>query len=208
MKNVLIRSGVLLLALALAACGANAPATQAPTDGAATLPTTAPAAGQPDPMVPTAGTDVMDDALAAGDTLVTAAANDPRFSTLVGLLETSGLSATLAGPGPFTVFAPTNDAFLALPPDTLTVLAQNPALLEEVLLYHVVGGAILSTDIDSATTVVTASGQDLSVEASNGTVTINNSAQVIAPDIEVGNGVIHGIDTVLLPPDLVLPPAS
>jgi uncharacterized surface protein with fasciclin (FAS1) repeats len=200
MKNIITISGILLLTLALTACGAGAPAAQAPGDSAATASTAVLA----DPTVAA----VVNDPVAAADTIVAAAADDPRFTTLVTLLETSGLNSTLAGPGPFTVFAPTNDAFMALPPDMLTTLAQNPALLEDLLLYHVVDGVILSTDIKATTNATTVSGASLNVDASNGVVTINDDAQVVTPDIEVGNGVIHAIDTVLLPPDLVLPSGS
>lgn len=202
-------SGALLLAMALSACGAGAPAAQAPGDGAAAVSTAVLA----DPTVAAVVNDptvaaVVDDPVAAGETILEAAADDPRFTTLVSLLETSGLDSTLSGPGPFTVFAPTNDAFMALPPETLATLSQDPTLLEDILLYHVVDGAILSTDINATTNATTASGAALSVAADNGTVTVNDTAQVVAADIEVGNGVIHAIDSVLLPPDVVLPAGS
>jgi transforming growth factor-beta-induced protein len=129
---------------------------------------------------------------------------DPRFSTLAGLLTTTGLSSQLEALGPFTLFAPTNDAFAALPAGTLDTLAQNPSLLQEILLYHVATGAIRSSDIASATAAPTAAGEDLNITSENGTVTVNGTATVVEADITAGEGVIHAIDQVLVPPGVAL----
>jgi uncharacterized surface protein with fasciclin (FAS1) repeats len=123
---------------------------------------------------------------------------------LSGLLITTGLDQQLAALGPFTLFAPTNEAFAALPAGSLERLAQNPTLLQQILLYHVANSAIRSTDITGSTTATTAEGQDLTISASGGTVTINGTAEVIEPDINAGQGVIHAIDQVLLPPGVAL----
>jgi transforming growth factor-beta-induced protein len=131
-------------------------------------------------------------------------ASDPRFTTLNGLLTTTGLDQQLATLGPFTLFAPTNEAFAALPAGTLEALSQNPSLLQEILLYHVANESIRSTDISASTTAETVAGEELTVSSSGGEVTINNSARVVEADISAGQGVIHAIDQVLLPPGVAL----
>lgn len=137
-------------------------------------------------------------------TIVDIAAGNPDFSTLVAAVQAAGLAGTLSGPGPFTVFAPTNAAFAALPAGTVDslLLPENQAQLQNVLTYHVVPGAVTSDQIIgrrfSAQTVqggsVTINGQ----VGKTGNVRVNN-ANVIIPDIIASNGVIHAIDTVLLP---------
>lgn len=143
----------------------------------------------------TMGTDGMDDT-GGTNTIVDIAAGDDQFSTLVGALTTTGLDATLAGDGPFTVFAPTDDAFAALGVD-LSTLSNDE--LSEILLYHVVPGSVDSGSIPA--TADTAAELTLVFDTSDG-VKVNN-ATVTTADIMADNGIIHIIDTVLLPPDIV-----
>ncbi|SMO46439.1 fasciclin domain-containing protein [Fodinibius sediminis] len=124
------------------------------------------------------------------------ASSDDNFSTLVSALTDAGLVATLEGDGPFTVFAPTNDAFAKLPDGLLASLSNEQ--LVEILSYHVVGAEIASGDLQSEQTVEALAGGELFVTA-NGGVTVNDAASVITADVEASNGIIHAIDTVLLP---------
>lgn len=130
-------------------------------------------------------------------TVVDVAVGSPAHSTLVELVVNAGLTDVLSGEGPFTVFAPTNDAFMALPPETLAGLANDPAALQAVLTYHVVPGKIMAADLMDDAVVTTVNGSDITVDLDTG-VKINN-ANVIAADLEAGNGVVHVIDTVLVP---------
>lgn len=134
------------------------------------------------------------------ENIVEIAAGNPDFSTLVAAVQAAGLADTLSGEGPFTVFAPTNDAFAKLPAGTVDSLLQpeNREQLVAVLTYHVVAGKVKAEDVvglDSATTV---NGQDVRVTVDGETVRIND-ATVVATDIMASNGVIHVIDTVILP---------
>jgi uncharacterized surface protein with fasciclin (FAS1) repeats len=131
--------------------------------------------------------------------IVDVAAEDGRFITLVAAVEAAGLVETLKSEGPFTVFAPTDEAFARLPEGTVeTLLADIPALTD-VLLYHVVPGNVLAADVVSLETADTVQGQPVAIAVADGQVMINESMVVIT-DIEASNGVIHVIDTVLLPP--------
>ena len=133
------------------------------------------------------------------DIVDTAAASD-QFETLVAAVKAAGLVDTLKGDGPYTVFAPTDEAFAKLPAGTVENLLkpENKDQLVAVLTYHVVPGKIMSSDIAGKTAEVeTAQGSKLSVDATDG-VKVDN-ATVIAADIETSNGVIHVIDTVVLP---------
>ncbi len=137
-------------------------------------------------------------------TIVDIAAGNPDFSTLVTAMRAAGLVDTLNGPGPFTVFAPTNAAFGALPAGTLDSLLQpeNQAQLQSILTYHVVPGAITSDQIlGRRVTVETVQGGTLAVNGQVGKIgnVRVNDANVIVPDIIASNGVIHAIDSVLLP---------
>ena len=122
------------------------------------------------------------------------------FNTLVAAVQAAGLVETLKGDGPFTVFAPTDEAFAKLPEGTVENLLkpENQDQLVAVLTYHVVSGKIMSTDIAGQTAqVASVQGSSLSVDATDG-VKVDN-ATVISADIETDNGVIHVIDTVVLP---------
>ena len=135
----------------------------------------------------------------AGDIVDTAASAD-QFSTLVTAIKAAGLVDTLKGDGPFTVFAPTNDAFAALPAGTVETLLkpENKDQLIAVLTYHVIPGKIMSADIAGKTAqVATVQGSEISVDATSGVMVDN--ATVTTADIITSNGVIHVIDQVVLP---------
>jgi transforming growth factor-beta-induced protein len=139
----------------------------------------------------------------ASNTIVDIAVNDGRFTTLVAAVQAAGLVDTLAGEGPFTVFAPTDDAFAA----ALGALDINPAdlladtaALTDILLYHVVAGEALAADVVGLESVTTVNGLPISISVEDGNVFLNDSVQVIITDIIADNGVIHVIDFVLLPP--------
>jgi transforming growth factor-beta-induced protein len=123
-----------------------------------------------------------------------------KFNTLVAAVKAAGLVDTLKGPGPFTVFAPTDEAFAKLPAGTLENLLkpENKATLQKILTYHVVAGKYMAADVSSMTSAPTVEGQDVSIKAMNGSVMVDN-AHVIKADIVTSNGVIHVIDSVILP---------
>ncbi len=131
-------------------------------------------------------------------TVVEIAASNDDFSTLVTAVSKAGLVETLSGPGPFTVFAPTNAAFDKLPEGTIESLLNDKDALTDVLTYHVVPGKIMAADVVTMSNATTVQGQDLAITVDGNIVQINN-ASVVQPDIEASNGVIHVIDTVLLP---------
>jgi uncharacterized surface protein with fasciclin (FAS1) repeats len=128
-----------------------------------------------------------------------------KFNTLLAAIRAAELDATLNGAGPFTVFAPTDAAFDKLPAATLQRLLrpENRAALRQLVSYHVISGRVPSSGLMGKTmTSPTVEGGSVSIEGHNG-VMINNSARVIQADIEANNGLIHAIDTVLMPPDLM-----
>ncbi len=133
----------------------------------------------------------------AASTIVDIAASNSQFSTLTKAVQAAGLAETLSGAGPFTVFAPTDEAFAKLPPGTLDGLMKDPAKLRAVLTYHVVPGAVKAADVKSGK-AKTANGASMTVVADGGKVMVDN-AHVIATDVMASNGVIHAIDTVILP---------
>ena len=131
--------------------------------------------------------DIVDTAVSAGN-----------FQTLVTALKAAGLVDTLKGPGPFTVFAPTDDAFAKLPAGALDGLLKDPAKLKKVLLYHVVSGKVMAADVMKMKSAKTVEGSSARVMAHGGKVMIDTST-VVKADIACDNGVIHVIDTVLMP---------
>ncbi|MCT7993183.1 fasciclin domain-containing protein [Laspinema olomoucense] len=135
-------------------------------------------------------------------TIAEIAAGSESFTTLTSALEAAGLTETLSGEGPFTVFAPTDEAFAALPEGALEQLLQpeNRQLLVQVLTYHVVEGSVMSGDL-STTEVPSIEGRSINVTVDEGSVMVN-SANVVQADIEASNGVIHVIDQVILPPQM------
>jgi len=153
---------------------------------------------------------VEESAIAEGDemvgetspgTIVEVASANPDFSTLVAAVSAAGLVETLSGEGPFTVFAPTNEAFAALPPGVLDalLLPENKDALVKILTYHVVPGTVLAADITDGD-VATVEGQNVTLSTANG-VTVNG-ATVLTADVLADNGVIHVIDAVLVPADV------
>ncbi len=177
-----LSSGVLVVGLVLsaAACGSDKAATPATTAAPAT---TAPAATKP--------VDIVDTAVAAGS-----------FKTLAAALTAAGLVDTLKGPGPFTVFAPTDDAFAKLPAGTLDDLLkpENKAKLAGILTYHVVSGEVAAADVVKLKTAKTVNGKDVAIEVKGADVMLNATTKVTKTDIATSNGIIHVIDSVLLPP--------
>ena len=136
-------------------------------------------------------------------TIVDVAADNGSFSTLVDALQTTGLDETLAGEGPFTVFAPTDEAFARLPAGVLDSL--DAATLSKILTYHVTAGEVLAADVVGLSSATTVEGSELGIRVFDGTVVLDGTVQVTATDIAAGNGVIHAIDSVLLPPDIAFP---
>jgi len=176
----------------LAGCGSDeadvvetqAPMTEAPTTEAPT--TEAPTSEAPAPEL---------------QDIVTIASGNEDFTTLVAAVGAAGLVETLQGDGPFTVFAPTNAAFAALPAGLVDklLLPENKDLLVKILTYHVVAGKVMSTDV-MAGEVASVEGQNITITTEGGVKV--NGANVVTVDIEASNGVIHVIDAVILPPDV------
>ena len=170
-----------------AATSAPTPMTDAASPTEAPMTTAAPA---------TSDADIVDTAIAAGD-----------FTTLVAAVQAAGLEETLRGDGPFTVFAPTDEAFAALPEGTVETLLEDPTgQLSDILTYHVVPGEVLAADVAGldGQTVTTVNGATITVGvADDGTVTLTDAAgnevAVVATDVQASNGVTHVIDGVLMP---------
>lgn len=182
-------------AMLMAACGAP----QAAVPTATTAPTAAPievatATVEPTVEAPAEGatTDIVDTAVAAGN-----------FTTLAAALTAADLVTTLKGEGPFTVFAPTDEAFAKLPAGTVEnlLLPENKAQLVAILTYHVVPGRVLAADVVGLTSAKTVQGEDIAVAVDGSNVKVNN-ANVTATDILASNGVIHVIDSVIMPPTM------
>ncbi|WP_044007836.1 fasciclin domain-containing protein [Jannaschia sp. CCS1] len=129
--------------------------------------------------------------------IVETAAEAGSFTTLLAAAEAAGLVETLSGEGPLTVFAPTDEAFAALPEGTVEGLLADTDALTAVLTYHVVAGAVMSGDLTDGMTAATVNGADITVSLDPVMI---NDANVVTADIEASNGVIHVIDSVLLPP--------
>jgi len=134
-----------------------------------------------------AAADIVDTAVSAGS-----------FNTLVTAVKAAGLVETLKSPGPFTVFAPTDEAFAKLPAGTLDSLLKNPEELKKVLTYHVVAGKVMAADVVKIKSAKTVQGSSAKVKVDGGNVMIDG-AKVVKTDIECDNGVIHVIDAVILP---------
>jgi uncharacterized surface protein with fasciclin (FAS1) repeats len=130
--------------------------------------------------------------------IVDTAINAGSFKTLVSAIQAAGLVDTLKGAGPFTVFAPTDEAFAKLPAGTVEGLLKDIPKLKKVLTYHVVSGKVMAADVVKLTSAKTVEGSDVKIDASNGGVKVNN-ATVTTADVAADNGAIHIIDTVLLP---------
>jgi uncharacterized surface protein with fasciclin (FAS1) repeats len=178
------------LAIAIAACSTGATPSAAPTDAPAPSPvsTAAPSAA-PSASAAAMSKDIVQTATEAGS-----------FKTLLAAVKAAGLVETLQGTGPFTVFAPTDAAFAALPAGTLDGLLKDPAALKKVLLYHVVAGSVTSDKVVGLTSATSVEGSPIAISVKDGTVYLNDDAKVVTPDVMASNGVIHVIDKVILPP--------
>jgi transforming growth factor-beta-induced protein len=187
MKRTGILSLLLVVLLLMAACAspaAPAPATPAPAATPAPEPTPEPV-DEPEE----AELNIVETAIAAGS-----------FETLVAAVSAAGLADALSGEGPFTVFAPTDEAFAALPEGTVEALLEDPeGDLTQILLYHVLSGQVMAADVTDGLEAETLQGSTVSFTISDGVVMING-ATIIVTDIEASNGVIHVIDAVILPP--------
>ena len=207
-------AGVLAaVALGTAACGSSSTASPGSTAPASALPaatasmtaTTSTASapfGSACASVPTTGAGSFSGM--AQDPVATAASNNPALSTLVTAVKAAGLVDTLKGPGPFTVFAPTNAAFAKLPKATLDDLLkpENKDKLVKILTYHVVAGNDDAKAVMGATTLKSVEGDDINVMVKDGKVMVGNDkgwATVTKPDIKTSNGTIHWIDSVIMP---------
>ena len=186
MKKSIFVPVLLALTIVMAACApAVAPApTQAPA------PTKAAATEAPKASEAPAMKDIVDTAVAAGS-----------FKTLATALQAAGLVDALKGKGPFTVFAPTDEAFAKLPAGTLEALLKDPKALAEVLKYHVVSGAVKAADVVKLSEAKSLQGEPIAIKVDGGKVMVNG-ANVVSTDIEASNGIIHVIDAVILPPSM------
>ena len=180
------------LAIAIAACSASASPSAAPTS--APTPTAAPITTPAPSAVPSAS------AAAMAKDIVQTATEAGSFKTLLAAVKAAGLVETLQGTGPFTVFAPTDAAFAALPAGRLDGLLKDPAALKKILLYHVVSGSVTSDKVVGLTSATSVEGSPIAISVKDGTVYLNDSAKVVTPDVMASNGVIHVIDKVILPP--------
>jgi uncharacterized surface protein with fasciclin (FAS1) repeats len=174
MKRTVIVS-MAALAIVVAACSSAASPTPNPATPA---PTPTPGLG-----------DIVSTADAAGS-----------FKTLLAAAKAAGLVETLQGKGPFTVFAPTDEAFAALPAGTLDGLLKDPEALKKILLYHVVSGQVTADKVVGLTSANSVEGSPIAITVKDGKVYLNDAAQVVKTDILASNGVIHVIDKVILPP--------
>jgi uncharacterized surface protein with fasciclin (FAS1) repeats len=192
MKLRTLAASAVIASLFVAACG---------SDGNDAANTTAPTTT----VAPTDTAMVTDSSMAAAGDIVAVASGNPDFSTLVAAVTAAGLVETLQGPGPFTVFAPTNDAFAALPAGLVDklLLPENKDVLTKILTYHVVSGAVMAADVKPGD-VPSVEGSTIAVAVDGGTVTLNGAAKVVATDVAASNGVIHVIDAVIVPPDVDL----
>jgi uncharacterized surface protein with fasciclin (FAS1) repeats len=147
-------------------------------------------------------------AASAGNCVVVASSNK-NFSTLVSLVKQAGLVKTLSGKGPFTIMAPTNAAFAKLKktaPDTFTAVTTDKALLTKVLTYHVIPAKVPATAAIAVAkkngSVKTVQGEKITLSLKGSSLFLNGNAKVIAPDVKCSNGIIHGINNVLVPPSV------
>jgi uncharacterized surface protein with fasciclin (FAS1) repeats len=150
-------------------------------------------------ITPVEGATVNETAAAENETIV-GAAEKAGYTTFASVVKLGGLEATLNEGGPFTVFAPTNEAFNALPAGTLDNLSKDPVALKNVLTYHVVQGKYMAADLRNGQMLTTVQGAVLPVNITEGNEVMIGNATVTEADINASNGVIHGIDEVLIPP--------
>jgi uncharacterized surface protein with fasciclin (FAS1) repeats len=208
-RTILGLAAVVSFSLLAAACGSDnkssassqAPAKVAATTVPATTPMTAANAamaptGPGCAAVPTSGSGSF--AGMAQDPAATAASNNPLLSTLVSAVKAAGLVDTLNGPGPFTIFAPVNDAFAKIPADQLQAILADKAKLTSILTFHVVSGKMSSAELIKAGKVTTVNGADLTITSDAGTLVVNG-AKSLCMDVPTANATVHIIDSVLVP---------
>jgi uncharacterized surface protein with fasciclin (FAS1) repeats len=135
--------------------------------------------------------------------IVDTAMSTGTFSTLVTAITVAGLDTALKSPGPFTVFAPSDEAFSKLPSGTVESLLEDVSKLRKILEYHVVSGKVTADEVVKLNKATTVAGEDVEINASNGSVKVND-AQVVTPDVVADNGIIHIIDSVLLPASVTI----
>jgi transforming growth factor-beta-induced protein len=181
----------IVLSLVLAACSTAADPTATPVPEEQEAPAE-------EPM------EEAEEQMAEAKSIVDIAVEDGRFTTLVAAVQAAGLAETLSGEGQFTVFAPTDDAFAALPEGTVESLLEEPeGALKDILLYHVAEGAVPAETVVTLESATTIQGEPVAIKVMDGQVMLNDSATVIITDIEASNGIIHVIDAVILPPSIV-----
>ncbi len=174
-------------AITLAALAACSPAKKDEAPAADSTAMAAPAA-TPDAAAP-APKDIIETAVAAGS-----------FNTLAKALTAAGLIETLKGTGPFTVLAPTDEAFAKIPAKDLEALLADKAALTKVLTYHVIAGNVPASQVTTLTEATSLEGSKIAIKVVDGKVMLNGTATVVTPDVAASNGVIHIIDTVIMPP--------
>jgi uncharacterized surface protein with fasciclin (FAS1) repeats len=187
-KKLVIAIGLVSAALAFSGCkkkSAQDPVASKSVEGSA-------AQGSAQPLATAAAVSP------ATKTVIETAKAAGSFTTFLKAVDAAGIADKLNGAGPFTVFAPTDDAFAKIPQKDLDALLADKTKLEAVLQYHVVAGNLLAKDLSTATTEKSVEGADLAIDASSGVKVAG--ATVVKPDLVATNGVIHGIDTVLTPP--------
>ena len=196
MKRFTLLIGMLVLSLLLVACGGAA---ESVVDSASEA-----AASRSE----SSTEENMEEAEEAGEemeekSIVDIAVEDGRFTTLVAAVGAAGLAETLSNEGEFTVFAPTDDAFAALPEGTVEALLEDPeGALKDILLYHVLSQAVPAADVVKYEGAETVQGENVAIDVVDGEVVLNDSAKVVITDIAASNGIIHVIDAVILPPSM------
>jgi len=201
MKRITWLSILMIASLVLVACGAA----EEPAPAAA--PEVEPMEAPAEDVEEVEEMDVVEEAaqeMTTGASIVDIAVADGRFTTLVAAVQAAGLAETLSGEGQFTVFAPTDEAFAALPEGTIGSLLEDPqGALREILLYHVADGAVPAASVVTLDSAMTIQGEPISIMVNDGRVILNEATQVIITDIQASNGIIHVIDAVLMPPSMV-----
>ena len=198
MKRLALLIGILVLSLVLVACAGTAEPTVETASEANTSQAEAPVEENVEEADEVSEEEAMEE-----KSIVDIAVEDGRFTTLVAAVQAAGLAETLSGEGEFTVFAPTDDAFAALPEGTVESLLEDPeGALKDILLYHVLSQVVPAADVVNYEGVQTIEGENIAIAVVDGDVVLNDSAKVVLTDIAASNGIIHVIDAVLLPPSI------
>ncbi|NNC91175.1 MAG: fasciclin domain-containing protein [Acidimicrobiia bacterium] len=193
---------IAIIALVGTACSSDSSDTTTTTAAATTTTTVVATTTTPmaDPTTTTVEATTTTTTEPATNTIVDLVSGTGSLSTLLAAVAAAGLVDTLRGDGPFTVFAPTNDAFAKIPEETLSELLADTEVISRILLYHVVPGEILAADLADLDSVTTLQGSDIALSVEDGAVILNGASMVISTDVTVDNGVIHVIDTAISPP--------